>query len=129
MLPHEHDPVVQPVLQIVARGGRPPLKQLRAAVKFVDGKRTAPIVPVPQDHLTRSALEGAFHSGIGLAGEQPARFLEASLAGKQLLLGVVHSADALEVGDNHDLRSFRDLEPACHCQPENELFHAVPSFT
>ena len=126
MLPHEHDPVIQPVLQIVARGGRPPLDQLRAAVNFVDGKRTASIVPVPYDCLTGSALEGAFHSGIDFASKQPARFLEASLAGKQLLVGVIHSADALEVGDNHDPGSFCDLERACHCQPENELFHAVP---
>jgi hypothetical protein len=92
------------------------LKELRAGMDLIYRKRAASVVAIPDDHLGGASRPRALHRGIHFADKDPARFGVPPLSGQQLLVRIVHTAGAFQVGHDQNAGALRKAE---RVEPEN----------
>src|SRR5690348_1832305 len=129
VLADEENAVVQVILEIVVRRSRAALDQLRAGIDIGDGKTAAAVVTVPDHHLPGAGVQQAFYSRVQFAYQQPPAFIVAALAGQELLLGVVDSADALHIGYDQKFRLLSAADGAQKHARQYEPKHHNDRFT
>jgi len=102
VLTDEHDAVVQMVAKIVVCWCRPSLNQFRGWIDLVYRQRPAAVVSVPDYDLARSRCAGASDSRVDFSREEITRLHVPALSRQHLLVAIVHTPYAFEIGDDED---------------------------
>src|SRR6266481_5437411 len=123
MLPDENNAVVELLRKIVVGWSRPALKKFRGAMDLVYRKGAASVMTIPDHNLTCAGGPCALNRGIHFADENPARLDVPPLSGQQLLVRIVYTAGAFQIGHDQNTGALRKTDRAKQENAEYDPHH------